>query len=473
MNLFELYDDSLNYFNVYQEERSDFMQQLFTGKDLKRLIIPLIIEQFLAVSVGMADIIMISRAGESAVSGVSLVDTINVLLINVFAALATGGAVVAAQYLGRKDNQRACMAANQLLMISGIISLGIMSIALIGNKVILSMIFGNVDPIILEKAQIYFLLSALSFPFLSIYNSCAALFRSMGNSRVSMMTSVCMNLLNIFGNAIFIFGFGMGVGGVGLSTLISRMIAAIIMVILIRMPRHEIHLEKKFSFKFNSEMIKQILHIGIPNSLENSMFQVGKILVVSLVASFGTASIAANAVSNTITSFAVLPGVSTGLALITIVGQCVGAGDYDQAIYYTKKILKITILALGIINLFIILLAPTIVGIYSLTEETSNMAINIIRYHSICCILIWPLSFSLPNTLRAASDARFTMIIAIISMWTWRIGFSYILASVVGLGVFGVWIAMTIDWAFRALCFTIRFLKGKWKGQTKLSEEVA
>ncbi|NLM98125.1 MAG: MATE family efflux transporter [Halanaerobiaceae bacterium] len=446
------------------------METMFSGRALRRLIIPLIIEQFLAVTVGMADIIMVSSVGENAVSGVSLVDTINILLINIFAALATGGAVVSAQYLGKKDKEGACKSANQLLLVSGAISIGIMLFALIGNRFILNMIFGQVEAEIMDNAQVYFFYSALSYPFLGLYNSCAALFRAMGNSRISMLTSLCMNILNISGNALFIYGLGMGVEGVGTATLISRIVAAIIMFILIRMPLYDIHIEKKLSFRFNFRLIKQILKIGIPNGMENSMFQVGKILVMSLVASFGSISIAANAVSSTITSFAVIPGSAMGLALITVVGQCIGAGDYEQARIYTINMTKITIISLSIINLFMILLSPFIVSLYNLSNETAVLAVQLIRFYSICSFVFWPLSFTLPNALRAANDVKYTMIIAIISMWTWRVGFSYILGKFFGLGVFGVWIAMTLDWVFRGICFTARFLKGSWKKKSIVSD---
>ncbi|TCK98720.1 putative MATE family efflux protein [Natranaerovirga hydrolytica] len=439
------------------------MDKLFSNRDLKRLIIPIIIEQFLVMSVGLADVLMISRAGESAVSGVSLVDNINVLLINIFTALATGGAVIASQYIGKKDKEKACTTANQLILISIAISTLIMVISLIGNRVILSTIFGNVESSILENAQVYFLLSALSYPFLSIFNSCAGLFRSMGNSKVPLITSTFMNVLNVFGNAIFIFGFNMGVTGVGIASLISRVMASIVIFILLRKPELDIHIKKKFSFKFDLTMVKQILNIGIPNSLENSMFQTGKLMVLSLVSTFGTSAIAANAVSSKVAGMAILPGLATGIALITIVGQCVGADDYEQATYYTKKLLKVSFVVLGLLNIFIIIFAPFIVMLFDLTQQTAVMTTQIIRYHSLCCILIWPLSFTLPSTFRAAGDVRFPMVIAIVSMWTFRIGFSYVLGSYLGLGVFGIWIAMTIDWLFRSLCFVIRFISGSWK----------
>lgn len=447
------------------------MELMFSRKDLKRLIVPLIIEQFLAVAVGMADIIMVSAAGESAVSGVSLVDTINVLLINIFAALATGGAVITAQYLGKRNRDNARSSANQLILSSGAISIAMMVIALIGNRAILQAIFGQVDSSVMRNAQIYFFYTALSFPFLSLYNSCAALFRAMGNSKVSMFTSLIMNIINIAGNAILIYGAGLGVAGVSIPTLVSRVVAAVIMLILIRKPIYTISLEK-FSFRFNFPMIRQILRIGIPNGLENSMFQIGKILVMSLIASFGTAAIAANAVSMTVSGFATIPGSAIGLALVTIVGQCVGAGDYEQAVYYTKKMMKITITALAFTNLFIFVFAPQIFTLYNLTPETKELALTLIRYYNVMCIVFWPLSFTMANPLRAAGDVKFTMVIAIISMWVWRVGFSYVLGNTFGLGVFGVWVAMTMDWIFRGFAFTIRFLKGGWKDKQVITSNM-
>lgn len=438
------------------------MDPLFTKRDLQRLIIPLIIEQFLVITVGMADIIMISSVGENAVSGVSLVNTVNILLINIFAALATGGAVVCAQYYGKKDLSTACETAKQLLVVSTVIASLILILVLLFRAPILALIFGNVDPDIMDKALVYFLLSGLSYPFLAIYNSSAALFRAMGNSRVSMMTSLLMNIMNIGGNAIFIFGLHFGVAGVGLATLISRIVAAVVMLFLITMQQHPIHINIKTPYRYNWTLVKQIFAIGIPNSLENSMFQVGKILVLSLVTTFGTTAIAANAVSNTVASFSILPGIATGLALITIVGQCYGAGAYDQIMMYTKKILKLTYLFLFLLNIIIYTCAPIIVEIYHLTPDTAALTLKIVRYHSTLCILIWPLSFTLPNVLRAANDAKYTMIIAILSMWTFRIGFSYILGSTLGLGVFGIWIAMTIDWGFRSICLSYRFLRKRW-----------
>lgn len=436
---------------------------MFTNKDLRKLIIPLIIEQILAVTVGMADGIMVARVGEAAVSGVSIVDSINVLLIGLFSAMATGGAVVSAQFLGQKREKDASRAGVQLIMVSLALSLIVTVITLFGRNAILNILFGNVEADVMMNARIYFFYSALSYPFLAIYNACAALFRSMGNSKITMKISVIANMLNIVGNAILIFGFNMGVAGAAIATLISRIFSAATLFILIRNPELPIHIENMLKSRPDMYMIKRILRIGIPNGMENSVFQVGKVLVQGIVAGFGTASITANSIAGNIGGFGVLPGSAIGLALITVVGQLVGAGDYEGVKSYTKKLMKaIHIIMIGI-NIVIIFLIPSILKIYNISAETGEIASILMFYHCILAIFFWPPSFSLPNALRAAGDVKFTMWVSMISMWVWRIGFSYILGVVFDLGVFGVWIAMTIDWIFRGSCFVYRFIKEKYR----------
>jgi putative MATE family efflux protein len=436
---------------------------MFTRKDLMKLIIPLIIEQILAVTVGMADGMMVARVGETAVSGVSLVDSINVLLIGLFGALATGGAVVSAQFLGHKDGQKACVAGEQLIASTLMLSLVIMALALLGRAAVLKLIFGQVDAEVMSNALTYLFWSALSYPFIALYNACAALFRSMGNSKTSMVAAMIMNAINIVGNAILIFGFGMGVAGAAIATLISRMFAAAMMFFLLMNRQRPIHIEAIRSFRLDLTMIRRILKIGIPNGMENSVFQIGKILVQGIVAGLGTPAITANAIAGTVGGLGVLPGSAIGLALITVVGQCVGARDYKAVKSYTRKLMKVTYMIMGVLNLVIIFLIPFILRLYGVSEETSGIATQLLIYHCILASLIWPTSFSLPNALRAANDVKFTMWTSMVSMWVWRIGFSYVLAGVFHMGVLGVWIAMTIDWLFRSICFLTRFHKEKYR----------
>ncbi len=441
---------------------------MFTRKDLIKLIIPLIIEQILAVTVGIADGMMVARVGEAAVSGVSLVDSINVLLIGLFGALATGGAVVSAQFLGHKEKHKACVAGEQLIASTLILSLFIMSLALMGRAAVLKLIFGHVEADVMANAVTYFYFSALSYPFIAIYNACAALFRSMGNSRTSMVASIIMNAINIVGNTILIFGFGMGVAGAAIATLISRIFAASMMFLLLLNKQRPIHIEAIRSFRPDMTMIRRILKIGIPNGLENSVFQIGKIMVQGLIAGLGTSAITANAIASTVGGLGVLPGSAIGLALITVVGQCAGAGDYTAVKHYTRKLLKLTYMIMSVLNVIIIFLIPLILQLYGVSEETSAIATRLLIYHCILASLIWPSSFTLPNALRAVNDVKFTMWTSMVSMWVWRIGFSYVLVRSFHMGVLGVWIAMTIDWLFRSICFLTRFRKESYRKNTQI-----
>jgi putative MATE family efflux protein len=439
---------------------------MFSRKDLMKLVIPLIIEQILAVTVGLADSMMVARVGEAAVSGVSLVDSINVLLIGLFGALATGGAVVSAQFLGHKEEKSACIAGEQLIAVILALSFFVMAISFLFGNNSLNILFGDVSSDVMGNARIYLFYSAMSYPFIAVYNACSALFRTMGNSKVSMIISLIMNIIHIAGNAILIFGFDLGVAGAAISTLISRALAAVIMFILIKNKKHPIHIDSIRSFHIDPVMIKRILRIGIPNGLENSVFQVGKILVQGITAGLGTSAITANAISGTVGGLGVLPGSAISLALITVVGRCVGAADYEGVKRYTYKLMKFTYIVMAILNVVLIFMIPFIIRLYNLTNETAEIATQLMIYHCILASLIWPSSFTLPNALRAANDVKFTMWTSMISMWIWRIGFSYVLAILFNMGVMGVWVAMTIDWLFRSICFVIRFRQAKYKSMS-------
>ena len=437
--------------------------RLFSRKDLVRLIIPLIVDQFLQVAVGLSDSIMVARVGEAAVSGVSLVDTVMLLIINIFTALATGGAVIAGQYLGRKDPKTGCEATAQLFNFTFLFSIFIMILGYLGQNVILYHVFGKIEPEVMKDSRTYLLIVLASIPMIAMYNAGAAIFRAMGNSNIAMKTSLLMNSINVFGNALLIFGFHRGVEGVAIPTVVSRGVACVVILVLLNNQEHALHILHPYPFKIKWDVLKKILYIGIPNGLENSMFQLGKIAVLSLVSGLGTASLAANAVGNNIANFAILPGMSFGFALLTVCAQCVGAGDFEQVKYYTRHMMRVEYLCLIASNLIVILALPFILSVYNLSDEAAQYANDIILYHAACVVTIWPLSFTLPNTLRAAADVKITMVLSIISMWVFRFGFSYLLTMVFHMGIFGVWVAMTIDWLVRGIFFVCRYKSGRWQ----------
>lgn len=449
-------------YGIYGKYNNKIKGTMFSSMQLRMLIYPLIIEQVLAITVGMVDTVMISYAGEAAVSGVSLVDMVNNLLINIFAAIATGGAVVISQYLGSKEKKNASRAATQLITVAFVIAVGLMFIAVIGNRLILHLLFGSIEPDVMKSASTYFMISAWSYPFLAVFNACAAIFRSMGNAKISMKISLVMNLTNIVGNAIFIFGLSMGVAGDALSTFISRVLGATVLLILATRKDNAVKISMKQICCWEKNMVRRILHIAIPSGIENGLFQFGRVIVVSIIALFGTTQIAANAVANSLDSMGCIAGQAMNLAMITVVGQCMGAGDKEQAIHYTRKLWKITYLITIIVNMLILILLPWLLKLYSLSAESYRYAYILVMIHDGMAIFLWPTAFTMPNALRAAGDVKFCMVVSIFSMCMFRILFSIVFAIGFGWGAIGVWIAMVFDWIFRATIFTWRFLQGKW-----------
>lgn len=436
--------------------------RLFSKKDLRKLIIPLILEQTLAITVGMADTMMISSAGEAAVSGVSLVDMFNNLIISVLAALATGGAVVTSQCIGAGRREEACRSARQLVFTEAGITIGISVLVLLFHRQILGLFFGQIEADVMQNAIIYLIISVFSFPLLAVYDSCAALYRSMGNAQITLKISLLMNVINVVGNTIGVYVLKLGVAGVAIPSLVSRGVAGVVLFTLLHNPDNLVFLTRG-KFKVDATIVKRILFIGIPSGIENGIFQLGRVLVVSIIAAFGTSQIAANGVANSLDSMGCIVGQAMSLAMITVIGRCVGAGEEGQVRYYTKKLLGETYFYTAVINSIILLLLPWILQIYGLGEETTRLSYILVMIHDGMAIFLWPASFVLPNMLRACNDVKYTMVVSIFSMITFRIGFSYLFGVHMGWMAVGVWAAMVIDWVFRVLCFVGRYLAGTWR----------
>ena len=435
---------------------------LFTKRALFTLIWPLLLEQTLSVTMGMADTLMVAGVGEAAVSSVSLVDTLNVLIIQILSALATGGAVIASQYLGRRDTENACRSAAQLYSVLGISTVVVGIVCMLLSRPILRGVFGSIDEDVMRFAQQYFLISAVSYPFIGLYNGGAALFRAQGNSRISMLASLVMNVINIAGNALLIYGFGMGVIGAALATLIGRVFAAVFILWQNQNLSNPLRVQELADLKPRSQPIRQILSLGIPSGLENGMFQIGKLCVSSLTSTLGTSAIAANAVANSVSTLANIPGNTMSLAMIPVIGQCLGAGDKKQAKHYSVTLLGIAIGGLAIANALVFVLMPEIVTWFNLSAEASVLCTTVVHMFNVASVFFWATSFTRPNALRAGGDAKYTMTVSIISMWLFRVILSYVFVLQFQLGLAGVWLGMFCDWVFRSICFLIRFVRGKW-----------
>lgn len=441
-------------------------QRLFSNQRLIRLIIPLVIEQGLTILVGMCDGVMVSSVGEAAISGVSLVDMINAVILILFAALATGGAVVTSQFLGARQMEKARKSAGQLVLMAAVLGSIAAVLCIIFANGLMKLFFGSIDQAVMDAGLIYLRITALSFPFIALYNAGAAVFRSTGNSKISMQVSLLMNLINVVGNAFCILVLKMGVAGVAIPTLVSRAVAAAVILSMAAQKKNDLHLQRQWLFHVDRDMMRSILRIGIPSACENSIFQLGRLVVVSMIALFGTTQTSANAVANTLDSIGCIIGQAMGLAMVTVVGQSVGAGDLAQSKYYIKKLMAWTYALMGSSNVVLMLLVNPLIGLYSsLTDETVALARTLVLIHCGFAIVMWPTSFVLPNALRAANDVKFTMWVGVGSMIFFRVFTSWILCVYFQMGAIGVWIAMILDWICRIAFFLPRVLSGKW--QTK------
>ena len=441
---------------------TDTKAPMFTRRQLVTLIWPLLLEQFLSVSMGMADTLMVSGVGEAAVSSVSLVDSLNILILQILAALASGGAVVASQYLGRQDGDNARRSAAQLFSVVGIATGAAMVVCIVLSRVILRGVFGSIDEDVMAFSQIYFIISAVSYPFMGLYSAGAALFRAQGNSKVSMRASLVMNVINIGGNALLIYGFGLGVLGAALATLFGRVVAAVWVLVQQQQMENPLRVSEPADLLPRRELVGRILAIGVPSGLENGMFQIGKLCVSSLTSTLGTAAIAANAVAGSVSTMANIPGNTMSLAMIPVVGRCLGAGDKKQAKHYAVLLLGIAAAGLFVTNAVLFFVIPTVAVWFSLSAEALAMCVTVVRWFSVFSVFFWAGSFTLPNALRSGGDAKFTMLVSIVSMWTFRVVLSYFFVLQLHMGLTGVWFGMFIDWICRCLCFGIRFLRGKW-----------
>ena len=439
-------------------------EMMFTNRQLVALMWPLLLEQLLAITVGLADSLMVATVGDAAISAVSLVDSISNLMIYIFSAMATGGAAVAGQYIGQRQKEDACNAGQQLIALLGAVSIFFVALLYLFRTQILTVMFGHIEPDVMAATNTYYLYVMASIPGIALYNGGAALFRTMGHSDVSLKVSLLMNSINVIGNAVLIFGFGMDVAGVAIPTLVSRTVAAIVILSLLFNRDLMLHLSDIRGFHLNMRLMKNIFYIGVPSGVENGMFQLGRLVLFSLISTFGTASMVANAIGNTIANFNCFAGQAINLGLAAVVSQCVGAGEFDQARAYMKKIVKWTYGIMAVVNLGIMALLPFIMRVYNVSPEAEKLAVTVSLIHGISSIFLWIPAFTIPSFLRAAGDAQFTMLASMTTMWLVRVLLAYVLGRYLGYGVVGVWFAHAIlDWLVRGAVFILRYRSGKWE----------
>ena len=436
----------------------------YSNKDLIRLIWPLILEQLLTMAVGLADSMMVAQVSDAAVSGVSLVDSISVLMLYIFSAMGAGGIAVCGQYLGRDNKEIAKKAGHHLVVMMFALSAVLTIILYVFSSLILHNLFGKIEADVMDATKTYYMIVMASVPAIALYNAGAAIFRAMGMTRITLRTSMLMNAINVAGNAIMIFGLKCGVEGVAIPTIVSRWVAAFLILGLLINKKYTLNLRGLFHFKPEKQIMKNIISLGIPSGTENGMFQLGKIILYSFISTLGTASITANAIGGVMSGFHVIPGQGINLALATVVSRCIGAGDFEKAKFYFRK-LMIWVMVMTAIWVGIILLSsPLILKIYDVSPEATRMARTICLMHGLSSIVLWNFAFVTPAFLRATGDATYTMIVSTITMWIGRVLLGILIAKYFHMGIYGVWLAHTvIDWIIRTIFFLTRYKNGKWK----------
>ncbi len=447
---------------IYDKNKIDWEHLSFSNKDLWVLLLPLFIENMLNSFMGMADSMMVTRVGSAAISAVSLTDSINTLVMQLFQALAAGGAIICSQYIGSEQKDKANEAARQLFLSVTVLSFGTTLFCLLFRGTLLHGIFGSVEQDVMDNAMIYFLITMLSFPAIAYFQMGAAFLRAGGNSRFTMTISLISNTINILGNYILIFVFHMGVTGAALSTLASRVLSSIVTLYYLRKPNQIIILKNYFSIRPNFSMIRKILTIGIPSGIENSMFQFGKLAIQSSVSTLGTQAIAAQAMMIIFENVNGIGAMAIGIGLMTVAGQCLGAGKVEECKYYIVKHMCIAEVVLILSVLATFLVGPTVMRIAGMEPESARMCYEMLTFVSILKPIWWSFSFILPYGMRAAGDVRYMMIVSSLSMWLCRVLLTTVLIRSMGFGPIAVWIGMAVDWFIRGMLFLRRFLSGRW-----------
>ncbi len=435
---------------------------MFTNKDLKNMIIPLFVEQFLLMFVGIADTFVVSFSSEADVSGVSLVTSFNTVLIFLFTALSSGGAVIISQYIGKRDNKAASSSSGQLMMISTVISVLMTVLILIFHTQLLRLLFGKIEADVMAACESYLWVTTLSLPFLAIYDAGAALCRSIGKTDVTMNISLVSNIINVIGNCVGVFVLHLGAVGVAYPSLISRFLSAVAVTVYCFRKQNAVRYRIGDIFAWDGSLLKKIMGIALPNGVENGVHQLVKVALSSMVALFGTYQIAANGVAQSIWSLASIMGLAMAPVYTTVIGQCMGARDIDSANFYFKKLNKITFVLSVLWNALIFAITPFIVHYSAISAEAKKLVIWLVLINNIFNGLAYPFAGSLGNGLRAAGDVKFTMIVSITLTIAARLFFSALFGLWLGWGVIGVAIGMSMDLVFRGGIFIWRLRSQKW-----------
>ncbi len=446
---------------LYDRTKIDWNNLLFDKKQLFWLILPIVIEQLLNSLMGMMDTMMVSTVGSAAISAVALVDSINNLVIQIFSAMAAGAAIICSQFIGSGDNEGSSQTARQVVLTVSVIAVSVSAVCLLGGERLLLLIFGSVEDAVMRNARSYFLITALSYPFLALFSAGAAFYRASGNAKFPTKVSVLSNVINVTGNTLFLYGFHWGVAGAAFATLLARIFSTVVIFYCLRKPRQTIVVRDYLKIRPDMPLIVKIMAIGIPTGIENGMFQFGKLAIASTVSTMGTVAISAQAMTDIMELVNGIFSNSVGIGLMTVVGQCIGAHRPQEARYYIVKLMRVAWIGVLVSCLLVLAITKPVTWISGMEPAAAGLCLKMVTAMTILKPLVWVGAFGLPYGFRAAGDVRIPMIVSICSMWFCRVGICVLLVRVFHFGLMAVWIGIFVDWIVRATVFSMRFVRGK------------
>lgn len=432
------------------------------AKQIFSLIIPIFIDSAFIVLISILNTAMISSSGVAAVSAVSVVDSLNIFIVSVFIAIATGGTVIVAQYFGGRNPEQASRAASQAISAIAVISISLCILIILFHSQLLQLLFGSADADVLANAKLFLIGSSISYPFFAIYQSIVGVLRGVSETKACLFLSVILNLTYFVLNILFITVMDLGVLGLAISYIVARVLGASIAVFYLFKMCHTLNVKLKDVFKPQLALLKKIMFIGLPFAAEQLFFNGGKLLTQTFIVQLGTLSITVNAISNSLSLLFQVGGSTLSVAIVTVVGQCIGRREIDDARKFIRSFLWLSCAFFVVITAVLLAIFPSLVGLYNPPSEIVPDIFQLIIIISVAQPLFWSLSFILPSAMRAAGDSTFISIVSLLTMWLFRVILGYILGITLQFGLVGVWIAMVAEWGIRGAVFYMRFRGDKW-----------
>jgi putative MATE family efflux protein len=431
-------------------------------KQMTAIFIPILVDQACLILMSLLNTAMVSSAGVAAVSAVSMVDSLNIFLVNVFIAVATGGTVIVAQYKGSGNSAMVSKTAAQAISAVTIFSVVLSAVVIVFHMPVLNVLFGKAEADVFQNAKIYLIGSCISYPFIAIFQAVCGSLRGVGETKPCLSLSLLLNLSNTLLNVILITFLHMGVKGLIVSTILARTLGMAAALVYILKYNVTIRFKIKNAVHFDFSILKKVMFIGLPFAAEQIFFNGGKLLTQTFIVQLGTLAMTVYAICNSVALLFQIGPNALSIMVVTVVGQCIGRRDIVDARKFIKSLIGFSSILFVFSSCILLPLLPDIIKLFNPPDNIVPTITMLIIISAVAQPVLWSQSFIMPSALRAAGDSNFTSIASLLSMWLLRVVLGYILGITFGFGITGVWVAMIVEWGARGLIFTGRFRGKKW-----------